>query len=105
MISASDTGTSSTDNITGDNTPTFSVSLGSGFQAGDIVGIYNGSTKIGEAVLTTADIQAGSVQITTSTLPDGNYNNITSSLVFGTNRGVASAALSPQLVVDTTAPQ
>jgi hypothetical protein len=38
LISTSDTGSSSTDNITSDNTPTFSVTLGTGIQAGDVVG-------------------------------------------------------------------
>ncbi|MFN6053153.1 MAG: Ig-like domain-containing protein, partial [Planctomycetia bacterium] len=104
LIAASDTGSSSTDNITSDNTPTFSVTLGTGVQAGDVVGIYNGSTKIGEAIVTSADIQAGSVQITTSPISDGSYSNITSSVVFGTDRGIVSAALSPQLVIDSTAP-
>ncbi|NBW87996.1 MAG: hypothetical protein EBR23_14510, partial [Planctomycetia bacterium] len=104
LVPASDTGSSSTDNRTSDNTPTFAVGLGTGVQAGDVVGIYNGSTKIGEAVVTAADIATGSVQVTTSQIADGNYSNITSSLVFGTDRGIASAALSPQLVIDTTSP-
>jgi methionine-rich copper-binding protein CopC len=104
LISTSDTGSSSTDNITSDNTPTFSVTLGTGIQAGDVVGIYNGSTKIGEAIVTSADILAGSIQITTSPIMDGSYSNITSSVVFGTDRGIASAALSPQLLIDSTAP-
>ncbi|NBR07948.1 MAG: hypothetical protein EBT92_19600, partial [Planctomycetes bacterium] len=104
LIATSDTGSSSTDNRTSDNTPTFSVALGTGVQAGDVVGIYNGNIKIGEAIVTSADILAGSIQITTSPITDGSYSNITSSVVFGTDRGIASAALSPQLVIDTTAP-
>ncbi|MFN6050575.1 MAG: Ig-like domain-containing protein, partial [Planctomycetia bacterium] len=106
LLATSDTGTSSSDNLTSDTTPTFAVSIGSGsgIQVGDVVAIYNGTTKIGEAIVTAADITAGSIQVTTSALADGNYSNITSSVIFGTTRGAISAPLSPALVIDATAP-
>ncbi|NDD99950.1 hypothetical protein EB008_06670, partial [bacterium] len=106
LLATSDTGTSSSDNLTSDTTPTFAVSIGSGsgIQVGDVVAIYNGTTKIGEAIVTAADITAGSIQVTTSALADGNYSNITSSVIFGTTRGAISAPLFPALVIDATAP-
>ncbi len=51
LAASADTGASSTDNITNDNTPTLS---GSGLTAGDYVYIYDGSTLIGAALVDTS---------------------------------------------------
>ena len=66
LTAATDSGTSSTDNITNDTTPTFT---GSGAEAGATVTLYdtNGTTVLGTA---TAD-GSGNWSITSSTLRHG----------------------------------
>ena len=67
LLPASDTGASSTDNVTQDTTPTFSVKA----EAGSTVKLYKGTdnTPIGSAV---ADA-SGVATVTTNVLADGTY--------------------------------
>ena len=65
LLAASDSGTSSTDDKTSDDTPTIRIAIntGAGFTAplaGDTVRLLDGATQVGSAVLSAANITAGS---------------------------------------------
>ncbi len=85
---------------TDDNNLGVTVGLtGTGAVAGDVVKLYRGSTQIGTATLTSADVTAGAVTIQTGTLADGSYSfNATITDAAG-NVGSASAARA--VTVDT----
>ncbi|SIT93566.1 gliding motility-associated C-terminal domain-containing protein [Pontibacter indicus] len=94
LLSSSDTGISNNDNITSDNTPTFSGTATAGYT----VTLYSGGSVVGT---TTAD-GAGNWSITTTTLADGAHI-MTAKAVDGTgSQSPASAALT--VTIDTTAP-
>jgi len=93
----SDSGTSNTDNVTSDNTPTVS---GAGAEPGSTVTLYDsdGTTVLGS---TTAD-GAGAWTITSSALSNG-VHTLTVKVTDGAgNTGAASTPLS--VTIDTTAP-
>ncbi|MBJ7553741.1 DUF4347 domain-containing protein, partial [Marinomonas spartinae] len=103
LSAASDTGISSTDNITNDTTPTFTIA---GVTDGAMVTLFNdansnGTVDGGES-LATETANGTSIQLTTSSaLTSGTYNIKAIQTVGGTN----SAATSAQSVtIDTTAP-
>ncbi|WP_180336414.1 Ig-like domain-containing protein [Pontibacter ramchanderi] len=94
LLSSSDTGISNSDNITNDNTPTFSGTATPGYT----VTLYSGGSAVGIA---RAD-DSGKWTITTSSLADGAHS-MTAIAVDGTgSQSPASAALT--VVIDTTAP-
>ena len=97
LVAASDSGTSNTDNISNDTTPTVS---GNGAEAGATVTLYdtNGTTVLGTAV---ADA-SGNWTITSSPLFDGVHSLTVKQTDIAGNTSVVSAALS--VTVDTTAP-
>jgi hypothetical protein len=117
LVAGSDTGISSTDNITSDTTPTLS---GSGLTAGDYVYIYDGATLIGAALvdvsgnwtwtLTSGDTTmagAPTDQITYAAAGTGlSAGAHTITYKVGDTAGNESAAASPalNLTVDATAP-
>ncbi|AFM14716.1 beta strand repeat-containing protein [Turneriella parva] len=117
LVAGSDTGISSTDNITSDTTPTLS---GSGLTAGDYVYIYDGATLIGAALvdgsgnwtwtLTSGDTTmagAPADQITYAAAGTGlSAGAHTITYKVGDTAGNESAAASPalNLTVDATAP-
>jgi len=93
LIPASDTGTSSTDNITTDTTPTFVGAPGSG-TPGQLVTLYEGISAV--IPIGTGIVAAnGSWSITASTL-GGGVNTITSTL---TDAAGNESALSPNLSI------
>ncbi|MDP3515768.1 MAG: Ig-like domain-containing protein, partial [Pseudohongiella sp.] len=96
LQAASDTGSSSTDNITSDNTPTFT---GSGGTSGDTVTLFANGTQVGTAVVD----GSGNWSITSSTLTDGSYSITAKYTDPAGNQSAASTALTP-VVIDTTAP-
>ncbi|NBR08010.1 MAG: hypothetical protein EBT92_19920, partial [Planctomycetes bacterium] len=97
LQTASDTGSSNTDNITSDNTPTLDIALNpSGLNVGDVVHLYDNGVEVGSVTLTAADIAAGKVSITSSTLADG-VHSLTSKIEDA--NGTYSAA-SPPLSVN-----
>ncbi|MAD98701.1 MAG: hypothetical protein CMB99_15365 [Flavobacteriaceae bacterium] len=104
LIASSDTGREDDDNLTKDNTPTFTIS---GFTAepGDVVKIYDGGTS-GTLLATSAALTGGetSVDITSSTLSDGNSFSITTTITDNFNRESAESTAFTALVVDTEAP-
>ncbi len=97
MTVATDTGSSSTDNITNNTTPTFT---GSGAEAGATVTLFdtNGTTVLGTA---TAD-GSGNWSITSSTLSGGSYTLTAKQTDIAGNTSVASAGQA--VTIDTTAP-
>ncbi|WP_175491109.1 Ig-like domain-containing protein [Pontibacter chinhatensis] len=95
LLSSSDTGISNSDNITNDNTPTFSGKAAPGYN----VTLYSGTNALGTAQ---ADASGNWTITTTSSLADG-VHTITAKAVDGTgSQSPASAALT--VVIDTTAP-
>ena len=94
LADASDTGISITDNITADNTPTFTGIV----QAGNSVNVYDAGTLMGAAVV---DGSGNWTFTNTSALADG-VHNITTIVTSG---GVASAPSTALAVtIDSTAP-
>src|SRR6185503_8536692 len=96
LQAASDSGNSSTDNITNDATPTVS---GNGAEAGAAVTLYDtdGTTVLGN---TTADL-SGNWTITSSALADGNHTLTVKQVDIAGNPSVASASL--VVTIDTAA--
>lgn len=90
---SSDTGSSNTDNITNNATPTFSGTA----EAGATVELYSGTTLLGS---TSTDI-SGNWSITSSTL-SGTVSITAKALVTGGYQSTTSASLS--VTIDTTAP-
>jgi large repetitive protein len=89
----SDTGTSTTDNITSDATPAFDVTVA---EADGLVSVKNGATEIGTAIGT------GTVAVTSSTLSNG-AKTITATVA--DIAGNVSAAISGlSVTIDTAAP-
>lgn len=97
LDAGSDSGTSTTDNVTSDNTPTVS---GAGAEPGSTVTLYDtaGTTVLGT---TTAD-GAGAWTITASALSDGVHTLTAKVTDDAGNTGAASTPLS--VTIDTTAP-
>lgn len=97
LDASSDSGTSTTDNVTSDNTPTVS---GAGAEPGSTVTLYDtdGTTVLGT---TTAD-GAGAWTITASALSDGVHTLTAKVTDDAGNTGAASTPLS--VTIDTTAP-
>jgi VCBS repeat-containing protein len=91
LAAASDTGTSTTDNITSNKTPTFTGSA----EAGATVELLDGSTVVGSGPAT-----GGSWSITTSALSDG-VHSITARATDLAGNQTTSAALS--VTIDTVA--
>ncbi|MES2128811.1 MAG: Ig-like domain-containing protein, partial [Pseudomonadota bacterium] len=94
LTAASDSGTSSTDNLTNITTPTFSGNA----EANSTVTLFDGATQVGSA---TAD-NAGAYSVTSSTLATGAHNMTIKATDAAGNTSAASAALA--ITIDTTAP-
>ena len=90
-----DTGSSTTDQITSDNTLTFTGTA----EANSVVQVFNGTTLIG----TTTASATGAYAVTASVLPDGTYPNfrVTASDAAGNQSGAATVT---PWTIDTTAP-
>ena len=96
LVTASDTGTSTTDNITNNNTPSFDISCVSG----NIVSLYNNFTVI---ATTTCPVSGTSTITYTPALVDGVYANIYSTQTNVFLIESASSTLT-SITVDTSAP-
>ncbi|MDQ4127661.1 MAG: Ig-like domain-containing protein, partial [Actinomycetota bacterium] len=94
LKAASDTGSSSTDNITKDTTPTFTGTA----EAGSTVKVFDGTTEVGSA---TANSN-GVYNVTTSALAEGNHNITARATNAAGKTSPASGAL--EIKVDTTPP-
>ena len=104
LLVADDTGISSTDNRTSRTQPKFTVSLASGGAAlNNIVQLLDGSTVIGSAIVSAADLAAGSISILpTGALGSGTYSINARIVDQAGNIGSASTSLS--VVVDSSTP-
>ncbi|MEN9360488.1 MAG: hypothetical protein RL095_2023, partial [Verrucomicrobiota bacterium] len=106
LIAASDTGSSATDDLTKDVTPTLRVSLnGSGATApvaGDTVTLYENGVSVGTAVLTAQNITDDYVDITTGDLGAGSKSFTATVTDAGNNPSDSSSAL--PVTIDTAAP-
>ena len=98
LQAASDTGASSTDNVTDDTTPTFDVS---GVESFSTVTLYANGDVVG-----TAEVGNGmtSVSVTASSLTDGGYEIRASDTDLAGNPGPNSTAMAPNLVIETVLP-
>jgi large repetitive protein len=100
LIAASDTGASSTDNITNDNTPTFDVDA----EAGSTVKVYKGSdtTALGSAQAN----GSGVASVTSSQLANGSYMISATATDVAGNVSASSATINVTVgvTVDTTKP-
>src|SRR5215472_3748842 len=95
LIAASDSGASSTDNITNVTTPSFTGTA----EAGSTVRLFDGATPIGTGTANAS----GNWSITSSTLSQGTHSITAKATDLAGNTGVASGALS--VTIDTAAPQ
>src|SRR5207253_83372 len=93
LITASDSGTSSTDNLTNVTTSTFTGTA----EAGSTVTIFDGATAVGSGTAT-----GGSYSITTSALSDGVHSITAKATDAAGNTGAASGSLS--VTIDTAGP-
>ncbi|MCO5976180.1 Ig-like domain-containing protein, partial [Ideonella oryzae] len=94
LVSASDSGISTTDNLTNDTTPT----LGGTAEANSTVHVFDGATELGAV---TAD-GSGNWSFTTGTLAGGTHSFTATATDAAGNDSAASSALS--VSIDTTAP-
>jgi hypothetical protein len=107
LLPGSDTGASSTDDITNDTTPTVRVTLaGSGASAplaGDTVTVYAGVTPVGSVVLAAADITNGYADVTLAGLGADGLKSLTATV---TDAAANTSGASPALAItlDTIAP-
>lgn len=92
---SSDSGTSSTDDITNDDTPTFAGTA----ESGAMVTLYDTD---GSTVLGTGTATGGNWTITSSSLSDGSHTITAKATDTADNTGVASSGLS--VTIDTSAP-
>ncbi len=106
LQAASDTGVSNLDNITSDNTPTFTIALPGYLVANDVgtkIELMEGTTVLASIVLLSGDIfPAGAVSLTSSTLADGSHSIFARATDLATNQS-SSTPLTP-VVIDTAGP-
>ena len=91
LLAATDSGSSNTDNITNDTTPTFTGTA----EAGSTVTIFDGVTAVGSVVAS-----GGTYSITTSALSQGVHSITATATDPAGNISIASGALS--ITIDTT---
>lgn len=94
LAAASDSGSSNTDNITNDTTPTFEGTA----EAGSTVAVVDGATPLG----TTVTSGTGAWSVTTPALADGVHSITTRATDAAGNTSAASAAL--RITIDKTQP-
>ncbi|MBI2059270.1 MAG: VCBS repeat-containing protein [Nitrospirae bacterium] len=99
LDAASDTGASSTDNITKTTTPTFS---GSGAPPLEVVGVFVDGVKKCSVTALGGGTYSGCALA--PALADGTYTITARSVDLAGNSSTDSPAMSPNLVIDTTAP-
>jgi hypothetical protein len=93
LTSASDTGWSTTDNLTNDTTPTFTGTA----EAGSTVTLYDGASMVG-----TTTASGGNYTVTATTLSSGTHLITATATDAAGNTSTPSAGLS--VVIDTVAP-
>jgi hypothetical protein len=111
LLSSSDTGESSYDGQTSDNTPTLRIDLASDAVEGDKLRINVSNTaagtQLGLLTLTAADIAAGYIEFTPSAMANGTYSSTTAITAFMIDRAgntSSGVGLRTALVVKTSGP-
>ena len=107
LIAVSDTGSSSTDNLTTQTAPTFQVALDPTVQAGDTVELKLGGGSLTHPVLhtiTAGDVAAGTVQLAVSAGDLGADGSKSFTAVFADAAGNTSTTSALSITLDTTAP-
>ncbi len=104
LLAASDSGVSSSDNITNVTLPTFAVTFDSTrTQVGDVIEVRRGGTVLGTTTLDTTQANAGTVNVTLTTALNNGANTLSA-----VHRDAAGNTVTgtPTLIVtrDTTAP-
>ena len=80
LLSTSDSGNFSNDNVTNDKTPTFRVNISSSVETEYIVSIYANGVKVGEHIVNSNDVTNGYVNITVNEFTSDNTYLIRSSI-------------------------
>lgn len=101
LVAASDTGASSTDNITSDTTPDIDVILGAVLIAGDVIDIFNFGVLFTTHTVTGPEAGTSTFTFSAAALSEGVYS-LTCKHTQSGHTSAASAAL--PITVDTTAP-
>jgi hypothetical protein len=107
LIAASDSGTSSTDNITNVTAPSFAMALGSTVAAGDTVQLLLGGAALAHPVthiITTADLAAGTVTLAVTAGDLGADGTKPIAAQFSDAAGNTSTSSALSITLDTTAP-
>lgn len=73
LQAASDTGTSSSDDITADTTPDFDVTFAGGMAEGDFLRVRDGETELTLYEITAGDVAAGVVSLGLVALSEGEH--------------------------------
>ena len=105
LIAVSDTGSSSTDNLTTQTAPTFQVALDPTVQAGDTVELKLGGGSLTHPVLhtiTAGDVAAGTVQLAVSAGDLGADGSKSFTAVFADAAGNTSTTSALSITLDTT---
>ena len=108
LVASSDTGSSNSDNLTIDTTPTFRVSLesqakdGTSHVAGDTITLYDASSVVASQILTASDIANGYTEITSSALTSAAHSITAKATDVAGNQSALSSVLT--LNVNTQAP-
>lgn len=108
LAAASDSGTSATDNITNNRTPTVRVTInttasdGTAAVAGNAVKVYSGAELVASVALTATDITNGYVDVTVNTLAEGAQSLTATITDTAANTGDPSSPLS--ITIDATPP-
>ena len=103
----SDSGISSTDNLTDVTAPTFTVALGATVVAGDTVQLLLGGSPLAHPVthtITAADVTAGSVSLTVVAGDLGADGSKAISAQLSDTFGNSSTTAALNITLDTTAP-
>lgn len=101
LVAGSDSGSSSTDNITSDTTPDIDITFGSLPLEDDIVYIYDSGVEIVDHTVTALEASSGTISLGLSALSDG-VHSLTAKHSRDGHISRASSGLS--VTVDTTAP-
>ena len=106
-MAASDSGSSSTDNITDVTAPSFTVALNPTVAAGDTVQLLLGGTPLAHPVthtITAAEVTAGSVSLAVTAGDLGADGGKAISAQFSDAAGNSSTTAALTITLDTTAP-
>ncbi len=107
LVAGSDSGTSSSDNITNATAPSFTVALGSAVAAGDTVELLLGGTSLAHPVVhtvTSADVLSGSVTLAVTAGDLGIDGSKSISAKFSDVAGNSSTSAALSVTLDTSAP-